>query len=297
MQTLGGIEAGGTKFICAVSDAQDPRNIVAQAQFPTTLPDETIGRCVEFFEKHREGLQAIGIASFGPVDVHKNSPTYGYITTTPKAKWGYANLHGPLAVALGVPIGFDTDVNGAALGEQRWGAAQGLSDFVYYTIGTGIGGGAMVGGKLLHGLMHTEMGHMRLAHDRVQDSFPGSCPYHANCFDGLAAGPTIEQRWGARAEALPAEHPAWELEAHYIALAMQTTICMLSPQRIILGGGVMSQEHLFPMVRRKTLELLNGYVQMPQILEHIDEYIVPPGLGSRAGVLGAIALGQAALQG
>ena len=155
----------------------------------------------------------------------------------------------------------------------------------------------MVGGKLLHGLMHTEMGHMRLAHDRVQDSFPGSCPYHANCFEGLAAGPTIEQRWGARAEALPAEHPAWELEAHYIALAMQTTICMLSPQRIILGGGVMSQEHLFPMVRRKTLELLNGYVQMPQILEHIDEYIVPPGLGSRAGVLGAIALGQAALQG
>jgi len=294
MQTLGGIEAGGTKFICAIGDARDPRRILEQEQFPTTLPEETIGRCLDFFRRRADGLQAIGIASFGPVDVHEASPTYGYITTTPKANWGYTNLRGPLAEALGVPIGFDTDVNGAALGEQRWGAAQGLTDFVYYTIGTGIGGGAMVGGKLLHGLMHTEMGHMRLMHDAAQDPFPGSCPFHGDCFEGLAAGPTIEKRWGVRAETLPADHPAWELEAHYIALAMQTTVCMLSPQRIILGGGVMSQPQLFPLVRRKTLEYLNGYVQMPQILERIDEYIVPPALGGSAGVLGAIALGQAA---
>lgn len=294
MKLLGGIEAGGTKFVCAVGDADDPRNIIAQAQFPTTVPEETIGRCIDFFSQHGAGLTAIGIASFGPVDVHTASPTYGYITSTPKPHWGNTDLRGPIATAFGVPVGFDTDVNGAALGEGRWGAAQGLTDFVYFTIGTGIGGGAVVNGKLLHGLVHTEMGHMRVPRDAARDPYTGFCPYHGDCFEGIAAGPALERRWGVKAETLGPDHPAWELEAHYIALAMQTTVCMLSPQRIILGGGVMAQPHLFPMVRRKTVEYLNGYVQAPDILERIDSYIVPPALGGRAGVLGAMALAMGA---
>jgi len=191
-------------------------------------------------------------------------------------------------------VGFDTDVNGAALGEQRWGAAQGLDTFLYFTIGTGVGGGGMVGGKLMHGLVHPEMGHMRLPHDWQADPFKGTCPFHGDCFEGLAAGPALHARWGQPAETLPPDHPAWQLEARYIALALGNFIVTISPQRIILGGGVMSSPHMFPTVRSQVQQFLNGYVQSPAILEHIDEYIVAPGLGNRAGVLGAIALGQAA---
>jgi len=191
-----------------------------------------------------------------------------------------------------VPVGFDTDVNGAALGENRWGAAQGLDTFLYLTIGTGIGGGGLVGGKLMHGLIHPEMGHVRLPHDREQDPFDGLCPYHGDCLEGLASGPAIEKRWGTPAHALPEAHPAWELEARYLALALTGYICTLSPQRIVLGGGVMQQQSLFPRIRQNVLELLNGYVQSPALLDRIDEYIVPPGLGNQAGVLGAIALAQ-----
>jgi fructokinase len=191
----------------------------------------------------------------------------------------------------GIPVGFDTDVNGAALGEHLWGAAQGLSDFVYFTIGTGIGGGAMSGGKLVHGLVHTEMGHMRVPR-RADDAFAGWCPYHADCFEGLAAGPALELRWGVKAETFGPEHAAWDLEAHYIAQAVHTVVCLLSPQRVILGGGVSSQPVLLPLVRQKLLASLNGYVQTPELLDNIDTFIVNPGLGNRAGVLGAIALGQ-----
>lgn len=289
---FGGIEAGGTKFVCAVGTGPD--DIRAEVRFPTTTPEETIGQALAFF-RAQEGVTAVGIAAFGPLDPDPNSPTFGHITTTPKPGWANVDLAGAVRQGLGVPIGFDTDVNGAALGEWRWGAAQGLDNFIYLTIGTGIGGGAMVNGRLLHGLIHPEMGHIALPHDRQADPFPGKCPYHGDCLEGMAAGPAIEARWGVKGQNLPPDHPAWELEAHYLALALRTFICTLSPQRIILGGGVMAQPQLFPLVRQKTLAALNGYVQSPAILEQIDSYIVPPGLGNRAGVLGALALAQQAI--
>ena len=289
----GGIEAGGTKFVCAVG--QGPDNIRAQIRIPTTTPAEVIPAALAFFEAQAAEVElaAIGIASFGPIDPNPASPTWGHITTTPKPGWANADLAGPIAAALNIPVGFDTDVNGAALGEHRWGAAQGLESFVYYTIGTGVGGGGMLGGQLMHGLVHPEMGHMRLAR-ATGDMFGGNCPYHDDCLESLAAGPAIEKRWGISAENLPSDHPAWELEANYIAQALTNATLMLSPQRFILGGGVMHQTHLFPMIREKVLNGLNGYVQHPAILENIDTFIVPPGLGDRAGVLGAIALGMAA---
>jgi fructokinase len=290
MPLWGGIEAGGTKFVCAV--AGDDGKLLAETTFPTTVPDRTIGQAIEFLRQQDE-LAAIGISSFGPVDLIPGSPTYGTITTTPKPGWANADIVGRVRQALDVPVGFDTDVNGAALGEHRWGAAQGLDTFVYLTIGTGIGGGGMVDGRLIHGLIHPEMGHMRIPHDPNRDPFAGVCPFHGDCFEGLAAGPAIEARWGQRGETLPPGHPAWELEAHYIALGVVNLVCTLSPQRVILGGGVMQQARLFPLIRSEVQRLLNGYVKAPAILERIDEYLVPPGLGNRAGVKGAIALAQA----
>jgi len=295
MPLWGGIEAGGTKFVCAVGSGPD--DLRAEVSFPTTTPGETIERAIAFFkqQEHRFGrLSAVGIASFGPVDPHPASPTFGYITTTPKKGWTNTDFAGVVQRELSVPVGFDTDVNGAALGEFRWGAAQGLDTFVYLTIGTGVGGGGMANGLLLHGLIHPEMGHIRVPHDRTRDPYAGACLYHGDCWEGLACGPAIEERWGQKGEDLPPDHPAWALEAHYLALGLVNLICMLSPQRIIMGGGIMRQAQLFPMIRQEVLALLNGYLQTPAILDHIDDYIVPPKLGSRAGVLGAIALGQAA---
>jgi fructokinase len=286
----GGIEAGGTKFACAMGSGPD--NIRADVQFPTTTPKETIGRAVDFLRPFQAELNAIGIASFGPVDPNPASPTFGFITNTPKSGWSDTDLAGGIRRALDLPVGFDTDVNGAALGEHRWGAAQGLDTFLYLTIGTGIGGGGMVGGKLMHGLIHPEMGHMRLPRDPDMDPFEGLCPFHGDCLEGLASGPALEARWGQRGETLPRDHPAWPLEARYLALALVNLICTLSPQRIILGGGVMKERHLFPLIRAKVQELLNGYVQASEILDDIDRYIVPPALGGRAGVLGAIALAE-----
>jgi fructokinase len=285
---FGGIEAGGTKFVCAVGSGPD--DIRAEERFPTTTPDETIDRAIHFFRPHRSGLTAVGIASFGPVDLDPTSSTYGHITTTPKPGWAQTDIVGPVRQALDLPVGFDTDVNGAALGEHRWGAALGLDTFIYLTIGTGIGGGGMVGGELIHGLVHPEMGHIRLPHDREADPFPGICGFHGDCLEGLASGPALEARWGQPADTLPPDHPAWLLEAHYLALALVNFICTLSPQRIIVGGGVMNQPQLFPLVRVEMLELLNDYVQAPEMLDQVDRYIVAPGLGARAGVLGAIAL-------
>ncbi len=290
---FGGIEAGGTKFVCAVGTG--PEDIRAETHFPTTTPTETLSRAIAFFWKQhaRDPLEAIGIATFGPVDLNPASKTYGYITATPKPGWSQTDFAGVFKYIFGQKVGFDTDVNGALLGEHRWGAAQGLDSAVYLTIGTGIGGGAILNGQLVHGLVHPEMGHLPLPHDWQADPFPGLCPFHGDCFEGMASGPAIEARWGQKAETLPADHPAWELEAHYLALALHAIVCMLSPQRIILGGGIMNQRHLFPLVRQKTLASLNGYVKHAQLLDHIDSFIVPPGLGNRAGVLGAIALAQA----
>jgi len=290
----GGIEAGGTKFVCAVGTGPD--DIRAETRIQTTTPDETLGAAVEFFrgQKERQRLAAVGIASFGPVDLDPGSPDYGFIAKTTKPGWSNTDLAGTIGRELGVPVRFDTDVNGAALGEHRWGAARGLDTFIYLTVGTGIGGGGMSGGNLLHGLVHPEMGHVRIPHDQGRDPFPGSCPYHGDCLEGLAAGPALEQRWGRPAEILPTDHPAWELEAHYLALSLVNYVYTLSPRRIVMGGGVMRQRQLFPMIRAKLLELLNGYLQSPALLEDIDNFVVPPGLGELSGVLGAIALAQPA---
>lgn len=291
----GGIEAGGTKFVCAVGTR--PEDIRAEIRFATTTPAENLSQCIAFFQEQAAqyaGLTAVGIASFGPVDPHPHSPTFGYITTTPKPGWANTDFAGVIGRALGVPVGFDTDVNGAALGEWRWGAAQGLDTFIYLTIGTGIGGGVMVNGRLLHGLIHPELGHIPLPHDWEADPFPGRCPYHGDCLEGMASGPAIADRWGQSGGDLPPDHPAWELEAHYLALALHSFICTLSPQRIIMGGGVMAQPQIFPLLRQKVQASLRGYVQHTAVLENIDSYIVPPALGGRAGVAGAIALAELA---
>lgn len=294
----GGIEAGGTKFVCAVGTG--PEDIRAEARFPTTQPSETIRRVLHFFREQQERLgiplEAVGIASFGPVDPNPASPTFGHITSTPKSGWQNVDLAGEIRRGLNLPVGFDTDVNGAALAEGLWGAARGLDTFIYITVGTGIGGGGMVGGRLIHGMLHPEMGHIRIPHDRQADPFAGTCPYHGDCLEGLACGPAIEARWGARAETLPPDHPAWPLEAHYLALAVANFVCTLSPQRVILGGGVMNQRQLFPMIRARVREFLNGYIPTAPILDGIDEYIVPPALRERAGILGAIALAKTALR-
>ena len=293
----GGIEAGGTKFVCAVGS--DPDHLLAESRFGTTSPQETMRKAVAFFQEQEiehGKLTAIGVACFGPLDPHPDSPTYGFITSTPKPGWANYDVVGALRNSFDLPIGFDTDVNGAVLGEWRWGAGQGLSSSVYLTIGTGIGGGAMTRGQIIHGLLHTEMGHMRLPHDRLADPFPGSCSYHGDCWEGLASGPAMEKRWGQRAESLPSDHPGWSLESDYLAHALVNIILLLSPQRIILGGGVMSQKLLFPMVRNRVINLLNGYLKSDTILKNVDQFIVPPGLGNRAGVMGAIALGEQAAQ-
>lgn len=292
MSLYGGIEAGGTKFVCAVGEGSD--ELHAEVRFPTTNPSETLGQACDFFNTYMRdshiSLDRIGIGAFGPLDLNPGSVNYGMITSTPKPGWEFTDIRGMIASGTGTPVVLDTDVNAAALGEGRWGAAKGLQDFVYLTIGTGIGGGLIVQGKPFHGLVHPEMGHLYLPHDLEQDPFPGNCPYHQDCFEGLAAGPALEARWGQSAKTLAKDHPAWELEAHYIALGLQAIICVASPQRIILGGGVMEQRQLFPLIRNKLLAHLNEYIHSPAILSEIDAYIVPPKLGARAGVLGSIAL-------
>jgi fructokinase len=279
------VETGGTKVLCAVGTGA--HDVHARLRIPTGAPAETLARAVAFFRAQATPVTAIGIASFGPVDLDPRSPTFGFITTTPKPGWAHTDVAGPFRAALGVPVGFDTDVNGAALGEHRWGAAQGVDPFVYVTVGTGIGGGGVVNGRVLHGLVHPEMGHVRLPHDRAADPFPGTCPYHGDCLDGLASGRALRERWGAPAETLPPGHPAWALEVEYLALGLASIIGVLSPKRVVVGGGVMQQPTLLPRVRRRVGELLAGYVRAPEIL--------PPALGAEAGVLGALALAHDAL--
>ena len=290
-----GIEAGGTKWVCMI--AAHPEDIRATTRIPTTQPEETIGKAIKYIKsqlKQPAELKGLGIGSFGPLDLDHGSPTYGFLTTTPKPGWANTDLLSPFQKVFDLPTGFDTDVNAAALGEGRWGAAQGLTDFIYLTIGTGIGGAGVVNSDLVHGLVHPEMGHMRIPHDRDHDPFPGVCPYHGDCLEGLATGPAIEARWGGKGETLPPSHPAWQMEAHYLALGLANLISILSPQRIILGGGVMEQAQLFPLIRVKVQELLGNYILAKEILENIDQFIVPPKLGSLAGVWGAITLAQRA---
>jgi fructokinase len=290
LSIFGCIEAGGTKFVCGVGSGPDDLELTT---LPTTSPEATVQSLVAFFREHvGTRLSAVGIGSFGPVDLRPESATFGYITSTPKAGWQQFDLAGKIAQALDVPVGFDTDVNAAAAGEARWGAGRGLANFIYLTVGTGIGGGAIVNGEVIHGLLHPEMGHIRLPHDRTADPYPGGCPYHGDCLEGLAAGPAMQARWGKPAQLLPPDHPGWKLEAHYLALGLATWVCTLSPERIILGGGVMQCFSLFPMLRQELLQLLNGYIQAPALVDDIDHYIVPPQLGKRAGVLGAMVLAE-----
>jgi fructokinase len=199
---------------------------------------------------------------------------------------------GRLQRELNLPVYFETDVNAAAFGEYKWGAGQNLKSLLYLTIGTGIGGGSIVNGRLLHGFNHIETGHILLPRDKERDPFEGICPFHGDCLEGLASGPAIEKRWGKKAESLPADHPAWELETDYLAAGLVNFLLTLAPERIIMGGGVMSEPYLFPMIRKKVKKLLNNYIHLPEIIDHIDEYIVPPLLGKHTGILGAIALAK-----
>jgi fructokinase len=284
---IGAIEAGGAKFICAVGTASG--ELLDEARIPTRDPVETMADVIAFFRDRGGDLAALGIGSFGPIDLRRESPHYGFITSTPKEAWRNFNFVGALRKAFNVPIGFDTDVNAAALAESRWGAGRELRSMLYVTVGTGVGGGAITEGALLHGLLHPEMGHIRVPHDLDRDPFPGICPYHGDCLEGLASGLAIEARWGVPPPTLPPDHAAWRLEAEYIGLACVNWICTLSPERIVMGGGVM-QAHLFPSIRECASSLLGGYVEAIDGKE-MDSYIVPPGLGGRAGILGALALG------
>jgi len=277
--SYGGIEAGGTKWVCAIGTGPDElRDVVT---FPTTTPEETIGRAAEFFSQNGK-VAALGIGSFGPVDLHR-----GLITTTPKPGWANTDVVGALRDALEVPVVFDTDVNAAAVGEQRWGAALGLDTFCYITVGTGIGGGVMAGNELVHGLVHPEIGHMLIRHDRERDPFDGVCPFHGDCFEGLASGGAVRARWGKPGEELGGDPRVWELEAQYLAHGVVNVVCATSPELVILGGGVMKQLSLLPLVRKHVDALLAGYVTAPPI--------VSPALGDRAGVLGAIELAHRAV--
>ena len=289
---LAALEAGGTKMVCAVGDENG--NVFERESFPTLKPEETIPNIVNYFRD--KPVEALGIGSFGPLNLDPSDPAYGSITTTPKPGWGNYPLRGALQEALGVPVGIDTDVNAAALSEARLGAGKGLDSLVYYTIGTGVGGGAVVEGNLVHGLVHPEMGHMLLRPDPRDPTPKGFCPYHDGCLEGMANGPAIEKRWGVSAKELPEDHLAWEIEAEYLSQMCVNTIVMLSPKRIVLGGGVMHQMHLFPRIRRRTLALLNGYVAHPAILDDMDHYIVPPALGDNAGAAGSLLLALEALK-
>ena len=293
---LGSIEAGGTKFNCAAGE--DPFHMVAHRTFPTTTPVETLGKVIEFFHSVEEEygkIEAFGICSFGPVDLRAGSPTYGCITSTPKAGWQQIPMVQSIEAEFRVPIGFDTDVNGAALGERRWGAGLGMDTILYITVGTGIGGGAVVNGQPIHGLVHPEMGHLRIPHDLDRDPFPGSCPFHGDCLEGLASGTALRLRWGKPAQELEPEHPGWDLEAEYLALGLVNCILTLSPEVVILGGGVMKAAQLFQKVREKVRILLNHYVNTSRLEEEIESYIVPPILGDLAGIAGGFELARRAI--
>jgi fructokinase len=292
MMRIGAIEAGGTKFVCGIGNEEGV--IEDSVSFPTEHPEVTMERVITYFQG--KNVDAIGIGSFGPLDIDPASPTYGYVTTTPKPGWTNYNFIGMLKQTFPVPYGWDTDVNAAAFGEAKWGAAKGLGSCVYYTVGTGIGVGIYSEGKLVHGLVHPEGGHV-LTRRHPKDTYAGSCPYHGDCLEGMAAGPALEARWQVKGHELPANHPAWEIEAFYIAQAITSTILMVSPNKVILGGGVMQQSHLFPMIREEVRRNLNGYVSADAILNHIETYIVPPELGNSAGLCGALALGIEALRG
>lgn len=292
MALFGAIEAGGTKFLCAVGAG--PEDVHERTRIPTTTPDETLAAVLKFFDSAASeygALSSLGVACFGPIDGNASSKRFGHITETVKPGWSNTDVVGPLKERFGVPVSFDTDVNVAALGEAAWGAGQGLSDFVYVTVGTGIGGGAFVGGKLLRGLVHTEMGHMNVLR-HPGDDFAGVCPFHGDCLEGLASGPAIEARWGCKAEDLPPDHEAWRLQSHYLARMCVNLTAILSPERIILGGGVMQGEGLIQHVRDDFTALFKDYLPTLKEAGGVETYIVPPALGDRSALYGAFTAAQ-----
>ena len=292
MNIYGALEAGGTKMVLGIFDEEG--HLLEDTKLPTRSPAQTMPEIISFF-RERE-IETLGIGTFGPVDLRPGSPTYGGITATPKLDWRNYPMLAKLQEELQVPCAIDTDVNAAVLAECRLGAARGCENAVYVTVGTGIGAGIFAGGKTVHGLMHPEVGHMLLKPNPLDPLPQGICPYHESCLEGLASGPAMEKRWGTKAQDLPTDHEAWELEAAYLAQMCMNAVCAFSPEKIILGGGVMQQKHLFPLIRRKTLELLNGYIQAKGILEHIDSYIVEPGLGTKSGAAGALLLARTAYE-
>ncbi|HEX2327000.1 MAG TPA: ROK family protein [Chloroflexota bacterium] len=299
MPRLGAVEGGGTKFVCAVGTG--PERVLARARIETTTPQETLDRVCDFLLRQaaEAPLDAVGVACFGPLELDPRSPELGSLLATPKPGWSGAPVGRTLRERLGVPVVVDTDVNGAALAEARWGAARDCDPALYLTIGTGIGGGAVIDGRPLHGLLHPEMGHILLPRlpwpDGRPDDFPGACPFHGACFEGLAAGPALTARAGTSLESLDPEHPLWELAAGYIATALATYILVLAPQRIVVGGGVPQGGHLLRRVRRRLPAVLAGYVKRPQVDSGVGEYVVTPRFGQDAGVMGALALAQSAV--
>ena len=291
---IGAIEAGGTKMVCGIGDEHG--NLLDRVSIPTTDPETTFAQMIDYFKNIGEklgdgiGIDALGIGSFGPVDLNRASATYGYITSTPKPGWANTDFVGTFKKALDVPVGFDTDVNGAILGEVTYGAAQGASSAIYITIGTGVGVGVYYEGQLMHGLVHPEAGHILLM-KHPKDTYEGKCPYHKTCMEGLAAGPAIQERWGKPAIQLVDQPEVWEIEAYYIAQAITTYVLCYSPEKIILWGGVMHQEKLFEMIRDKVKELLGGYISSPALEGDLSDYIIAPGLGDDPGIKGAIKLG------
>ena len=286
---LGALEAGGTKMVCAIGD--ESGKIYEQVSIPTETPEITMPRLISYFEERK--LEALGIGCLGPIDPDKKSETYGYITSTPKLAWADYNIVGTMEKSLMIPVGFDTDVNGSVLGEVTFGQAKGKKCVVYVTIGTGVGAGIYIEGKLLHGMLHPEAGHILLT-QRQDDTYEGTCPYHKTCLEGLAAGPAIEARWGRKAVELKDDARVWDLEAYYIAQAIVNYILILSPQMIILGGGVMHQEQLFPKIRSYVKKMMNGYIKTKEMAD-LDHYIVPASLHDDQGIMGALELGRRAL--
>ena len=287
---FGTLEAGGTKMVLSVGN--EDNELLEQASIPTEQPEKTIPAMIEWFRGKE--IVSLGIGTFGPVDLKKDSPTYGWITKTPKPGWSNKPLLPLMRDELGIPALIDTDVNAAALAEWEMGAAREVNSCLYVTVGTGIGAGLVIEGQLVHGMVHPELGHMLLRPEPNDPTPVGFCPYHQGCLEGLASGPAIEKRWGKKGYELPPDHEAWQLEADYLAQMCMNAICAFSPEKIILGGGVMQQKHLFPMIRKKTMALLNDYVQAKEILEDIDHYIVEPGLGTKSGATGALLLARQA---
>ena len=281
----GGLEAGGTKMVCAVGYADG--TIADKAVIPTTTPSETTEKILDYFRD--KNICALGIGAFGPVDVDERSETYGTILDTPKIAWQHFPLRKELAEGLGIPVKVDTDVNAACLGEMTFGCAKGIDNVGYITIGTGVGAGMAAGGQLIHGMGHPEFGHILLS-KLPEDTYKGKCPFHPNCFEGLASGPAMEDRWGKKAEELSDRQEVWEMEADYIAQGLMAMVLTISPRKIILGGGVMNQAQLYPMIRKKLLEKLAGYIRSKE-LDNIDEYIVPASLSGDQGIMGAVQLG------